>query len=73
MAPVYGLRDPVVAWALSEVGFLRWSAITLLDPFDILGQARAHGLADGVTVSNGPLNARTTAEAIQRAASCNLI
>jgi LuxR family transcriptional regulator len=73
MAPVYGLRDPVVAWALSEVGFLRWSAITLPDPFDILGQARVHGLAYGATVSTGPLDARTTAEAIQRAASCDLI
>jgi LuxR family transcriptional regulator len=58
-AQVYGLRDPVVARALSEVGSLRWSAITLPDPFDILGQARAHGLAYGATVSNGPLNART--------------
>jgi len=58
-AQVYGLRDPVVARALSEVGSLRWSAITLPDPFDILGQARAHGLAYGPTVSNGPLNART--------------
>ena len=58
-AQVYGLRDPVVAWALSEVGFLRWSAITLPDPFDILGQARAHGLAYRATVSTGPLDART--------------
>jgi len=49
-AQVYGLRDPVVAWALSEVGSLRWSAITLSDPFDILGQARAHGLAYRATV-----------------------
>jgi len=38
---------------------LRWSAITLPDPFDILGQARAHGLVYGATVSTGPLDART--------------
>lgn len=36
-AQVYGLRDLVVAWTLSEVGSLRWSAITLPDAFDILG------------------------------------
>ena len=58
-AQVYGLRDPVVARALSEVGSLRWSAITLPDPFDILGQARAHGLAYGATVSTGLLDERT--------------
>ena len=58
-AQAYALRDPVVAWGLSEVGDVRWSAITLPDPFDILGQARAHGLVYGATVSIGPLNART--------------
>ena len=72
-AQAYELRDPVVAWVLSEVGSLRWSAIRLPDPFDILGQARGHGVAYGATVSTGPLDARTTAEAIQRAASCDLI
>ena len=58
-AQAYGLRDPVVAWALSEIGSIRWSAITLPDPFDILGQARAHDLVYGATVSTGPLDART--------------
>ena len=58
-AQAYGLRDPVVAWALSEVGSVRWSAITLPDPLDILGQAGAHGLVYGATVSTGPLDART--------------
>ena len=58
-AQAYALRDPVVAWGLSEVGCLRWSAITLSDPFDILGQARAHGLVYGATVSTGPFDART--------------
>ena len=58
-AQAYGLRDPVVAWALSEIGSVRWSAITLPDPLDILGQAGAHGLVYGATVSTGPLDART--------------
>ncbi|MDC1058615.1 autoinducer binding domain-containing protein [Planktomarina temperata] len=58
-AQAYVLRDLVVAWGLSEVGCLRWSAITLPDPFDILGQARAHGLVYGATVSTGSLDART--------------
>jgi len=51
------LRNPVVASALSEVGFLRWSTIILPDPFDILGQARALGLAYGATVSTGLVDA----------------
>ena len=58
-AQAYRLRDPVVAWALWGVGSVRWSAITLPDPLDILGQAGAHGLVYGATVSTGPLDART--------------
>ena len=53
------LRDSVVAWALSEIGSVRWSAITLPDTLDMLGQAGAHGLVYGATVSTGPLDART--------------
>ena len=55
----YVLRDSVVAWALSEIGSVRWSAITLPDTLDMLGQAGAHGLVYGATVSTGPLDART--------------
>ena len=55
----YVLRNPVVPWALSEIGSVRWSAITLPDTLDMLGQAGAHGLVYGATVSTGPLDART--------------
>jgi len=58
-AQAYGLCNPVVAWALSEIGSVRWSAIILPDPLDLLGQAGAHGLVYGATVSTGPLDART--------------
>lgn len=58
-ANAYGLRDPMVAWGLSTEGAERWSAIDLPDPFDIWGQAAAHGLTYGVVVSCGPITTRS--------------
>ncbi len=57
----YALRDPMVAWGFSEDGAIRWSEITLPDTFNIMGEARDHGLKYGVAVSCGPLNSRTIA------------
>ncbi|NNE79885.1 MAG: LuxR family transcriptional regulator [Silicimonas sp.] len=55
----YALRDPLVFWGLGVKGHTRWSAIKLPDPFNILGQARSHGLAYGAVISCGPITSRT--------------
>ena len=55
----YALRDPLVFWGLGVKGHTRWSAIKLPDPFNILGQARSHGLAYGAVISCGPIASRT--------------
>ena len=55
----YALRDPLVFWGLGVKGHTRWSAIKLPDPFNILGQARSHGLAFGAVISCGPITSRS--------------
>ena len=55
----YALRDPLVFWGLGVKGHTRWSAIKLPDPFNILGQARLHGLVFGAVISCGPITSRT--------------
>ena len=40
----YAMRDPMVAWGLSTEGRIRWSEITLPDPFNIWGEAADFGL-----------------------------
>ena len=55
----YALRDPLVFWGLGVKGHTRWSAIKLPDPFNILGQARSHGLAYGAVISFGPITSRS--------------
>ena len=55
----FALRDPLVFWGLGVKGHTRWSAIKLPDPFNILGQARSHGLEFGAVVSCGPITSRT--------------
>jgi LuxR family transcriptional regulator len=57
----YALRDPLVFWGLGVKGATRWSAIKLPDPFNILGQARAHGLVYGIALSCGPITSRSIA------------
>lgn len=59
----YALRDPIIAWGFSTVGSTRWSEIEILDPFDILGQAKAHGMVYGIAVSCGAIKSRTIASA----------
>jgi LuxR family transcriptional regulator len=44
---------------LGVKGHTRWSEIKLPDPFNILGQARSHGLEFGAVVSCGPITSRT--------------
>jgi len=55
----YALRDPLVFWGIGVKGSTRWSSILLPDPFNILGQARSHGLVYGAVVSVGPISSRS--------------
>ena len=57
----YALRDPIIAWGFGQTGVARWSEIDIPDPFDILGQARQHGMEYGFAVSCGPIKSRTIA------------
>ncbi|MGH1368549.1 MAG: autoinducer binding domain-containing protein [Maritimibacter sp.] len=57
----YALRDPMVAWGLSQSGATRWSEIELPDPFGIMEEAKDFGLNYGVCVSCGPISSRTIA------------
>ena len=59
----YALRDPIIAWGFSRTGTTRWSEIDLLDPLNILGQAKAYGMHYGLAVSIGPMKSRTIASA----------
>jgi LuxR family transcriptional regulator len=59
----YALRDPLIAWGFSTVGTTRWSELSIPDPFDILGQARAYGMVYGLAVAMGPMSSRTIATA----------
>ncbi len=45
------LFDPVIRWAYSKVGALRWSEIDIEDPRKIIAQAQNFGLRYGVAVS----------------------
>lgn len=57
----YALRDPMIAWGISQSGATRWSEIDLPDPFGIMAEAATYGLRYGVCVSCGPLLSRTVA------------
>ena len=57
----YALRDPTVFWGISKTGAIRWSEITLPDPFGVIGKAAEHGLLYGVTTSCGLITSRTLA------------
>ena len=45
------LFDPVVKWAYSNVGMIRWSEIPIEDPKKIVAQAQTFGMRYGITVS----------------------
>ncbi len=55
----YFLRDPVVAWAVSAAGSVRWSALEIPDTFGILSAAAEYGLKYGATISIGERHSRT--------------
>ncbi len=55
----YALRDPMIAWGFSTNGAVRWSAIPVPDPFNILGDAAAFGMKYGAAISHGPISSRS--------------
>lgn len=55
----YGLRDPLIGWGLSTTGTVRWSALNLPDPFEIMTQAAEFGLKFGAAIACGPVTSRT--------------
>jgi LuxR family transcriptional regulator, quorum-sensing system regulator SdiA len=55
----YVLRDPLIAWAVTKAGAIRWSDLELPDHFGILERASAHGLNFGVSFSIGERQSRT--------------
>lgn len=55
----YALRDPLVFWGISNTGHIRWSEITLPDPFGIMDRARAHGLVYGAVAATGRITSRS--------------
>lgn len=57
----YALRDPIIAWGFSTTGSVRWSELSIPDPFGILTEAAGYGLAYGATAACGPISSRTIA------------
>ncbi|WP_255552277.1 autoinducer binding domain-containing protein [Maritimibacter dapengensis] len=57
----YALRDPMIAFGVSQTGATRWSAIPIPDPFGIMTEAAQFGLSYGVCISCGPVTSRTVA------------
>lgn len=55
----YLLYDPLVSWGFSTEGAVRWSALPMPDPHNILGQAAEFGLKFGVAISCGPISSRS--------------
>lgn len=55
----YYLRDPLVFWGIGTVGTIRWSAIPLPDPFNVIEKAATHGLTFGAVSSYGPITSRS--------------
>ncbi len=56
---VYGLRDPMVAWAFAKQGVCRWNECPIPDPFNIIKQAAEFGLRYGATISYGRISSRS--------------
>lgn len=55
------VADPSVIWCVLNEGSIRWSSLTrqINDPIGVMGQAAAHGLKYGVSISCGPAASRT--------------
>ncbi|MDO5656849.1 MAG: autoinducer binding domain-containing protein [Paracoccus sp. (in: a-proteobacteria)] len=57
----YALRDPMIAWGFSTTGAVRWSSLSIPDPFGILVHAARYGLVYGVALAFGPISSRSIA------------
>lgn len=55
------MKDPTVAWGLTQTGFCRWSDLQDQDPHDVFRRARPFGLNYGVTCSHDDGTARSLA------------
>ncbi|SDF19829.1 autoinducer binding domain-containing protein [Limimaricola pyoseonensis] len=55
----YFLRDPLIAWALTHDGCIGWDDPSVVDPFGVIGEARAHGMRYGMTVATGSAETRS--------------
>lgn len=55
----YLLRDPTLAWGYTHTGVIHWEELAGLDTGGIFSDALNYGLAYGVTVAVGPVDART--------------
>ncbi|TFL19766.1 LuxR family transcriptional regulator [Jannaschia formosa] len=55
----YSLRDPLVFWGISKTGRIRWSEITLPDPFGVMQKAARHGLTFGAVIASGNITSRS--------------
>lgn len=47
----FGFFDPVLRWAYSNVGAIRWSDFDIDDPKRVIAQAQTFGMRYGVTIS----------------------
>ena len=45
------LQDPTIRWGLENTGSIHWSDLEQSDPGGVIAAARAHGLAEGVSIS----------------------
>jgi LuxR family transcriptional regulator, quorum-sensing system regulator SdiA len=54
-------QDPIMAWALSRTGYMRWDGLAEDDPSGMLTIAANHGLHFGVVMSLGTPTSRTVA------------
>lgn len=45
------VHDPAMKWVYAHTGMIRMAEIGLPDPFDVRGEAAAHGLAHGAVIS----------------------
>lgn len=65
----FALFDPVLRWAYSNVGAVRWSAFPIDDPKRVISQAQTFGMRYGVTVSvfDGSVDAQRSFASFTRA------
>ena len=51
--------DPVVVWALANIGHKRWSELRIPDPMNVMKKASEYGINYGVVISLGKISKRS--------------